>query len=80
MTPKEALDAADRCLQDICDTDEPFGSKVLVMAGDFRHALPVVPRADEERIKAHEITRHHYCRNGLRARNELKETLPFLRF
>ena len=55
MSPLQALDAADNVLRDLCDDDRPFGGKVLVMGGDFRQVLPVVPRADDAKIKAHVV-------------------------
>ena len=71
MAPLGALEAADACLRDICDNDLPFGGKVVVFGGDFRQVLPVVPRADAERIKAHAATRHPYFAQGLVQRHTL---------
>ncbi|CAK0884111.1 unnamed protein product [Prorocentrum cordatum] len=65
MTPLEALHAADRALRDIRRCEAPFGGKVLVLAGDFRQVLPVVPRADEEKIKAHAAARHPAFTTGM---------------
>ena len=45
-----ALDAADECLRDICSSDAPFGGKVVLLAGDLRQTLPVVPFADRDEI------------------------------
>ena len=47
MIPTHALDAIDRCLQDITGNNECFGGKVMLLGGDFRQVLPVVPRATE---------------------------------
>ncbi|GBG93408.1 hypothetical protein CBR_g68871, partial [Chara braunii] len=44
MTHRAQLEALNVTLQDICQTDEPFGGKVLLLAGDFRQVLPVVRR------------------------------------
>ncbi|XP_065640419.1 uncharacterized protein LOC136073017 [Hydra vulgaris] len=44
MIPKYALSAIDKLLQDICNNNFPFGSKVILMGGDFRQILPVVKR------------------------------------
>ena len=38
MAPREALDCADRLLRDLLSTDVPFGGKVIVLGGVFRHA------------------------------------------
>ena len=35
----------DRTLRDITDMDRPFGGKILVLSGDFRQCLPVIPNA-----------------------------------
>ena len=45
MIPCYALDAIDRCLSDIMSSDTLFGGKILLLAGDFRQILPVVPRS-----------------------------------
>ena len=45
MIPTHALHAIDRCLQDITQDSRPFGGKTVLLGGDFRQVLPVVPRA-----------------------------------
>ncbi|KIH67418.1 hypothetical protein ANCDUO_02256 [Ancylostoma duodenale] len=45
MAHKRALEALDRTLQDIRENDRLMGGAVLVLAGDFRQTLPVIPRA-----------------------------------
>ena len=51
MAPNDALAAIDRALRDIMKTpDTPFGGKVLVLGGDFRQVLPVIPRATRLQI------------------------------
>jgi len=32
-------------LKDIMDNDVPFGGKTIVLGGDFRQVLPVIPHA-----------------------------------
>ncbi|XP_021754741.1 uncharacterized protein LOC110720016 [Chenopodium quinoa] len=50
MIHRHAFDAVDRTLRDIMQTenansgDRPFGGKTVVLGGDFRQILPVVPR------------------------------------
>ena len=75
MSPLQALDAADNVLRDLCDDDRPFGGKVLVMGGDFRQVLPVVPRADDAKIKAHVVTRHRYFAEGFVERHSLAKNM-----
>ena len=42
-----ALNAIDRCLQDITGNDECFGGNVMLLGADFRQVLRVAPRATE---------------------------------
>ena len=56
MIPKKALEIVDRTLRDLCDTDLPFGDKLIILGGDFRQILPIVKNANkitiiEETIK-----------------------------
>ena len=44
MLPKHGLRCIDKLLREIMDVNLPFGGKVLVIGGDFRQTLPVVPR------------------------------------
>lgn len=53
MSHKSMFEAVDRTLRDIRNTEQIMGGMLVVLAGDFRQTLPVVPRgtpADE--IKA----------------------------
>ena len=57
------LQALDECLRDIMQTDEPFGGKVLVLCGDFRQTLPVIPSASragivDKCLNQHPLWRH----------------------
>ncbi|XP_058189501.1 uncharacterized protein LOC131307104 [Rhododendron vialii] len=44
MAKKQAIEALDNLLRDITDSDVLFGGKVVVLGGDFRQVLPVIPR------------------------------------
>ncbi|XP_065215464.1 ATP-dependent DNA helicase PIF1-like [Planococcus citri] len=44
MAPAYALDAVDRLLQDLMNSKEPFGNKLILCGGDFRQILPIVVR------------------------------------
>ncbi|XP_035231512.1 uncharacterized protein LOC118203339 [Stegodyphus dumicola] len=46
MTPHYALEAVDRLLRDLTGLDVPFGGKTLVLGGDWRQTLPVVPHGN----------------------------------
>ena len=37
-------------LQDINESNLPFGGKIIIFGGDFRQVLPVVPRATKEEV------------------------------
>lgn len=44
MANLHAFEAVNTFLQDLCDTEEIFGGKVVILSGDFRQILPVVPK------------------------------------
>ena len=44
------LEAMNRSLQDIMKTQQPFGGKILVMAGDLRQCLPVIPGGNRAQV------------------------------
>ena len=44
VIPKHAVNAIDKLLQDVCNNKFPFGGRVILLGGDFRHILPVVIR------------------------------------
>jgi len=46
MAPALALCAVNRLLKEIMQSDKPFGGKMLLLGGDFRQILPVVPHGD----------------------------------
>jgi hypothetical protein len=52
------LEALDRSLRDLMDRhNQPFGGKILVLAGDFRQCLPVVPGASRAGTVSHCINK-----------------------
>jgi len=56
MVNKWAFEALDRTLRDIMQStfeknkDQPFGGKVVVLGGDFRQILLVIPKANHVEI------------------------------
>lgn len=44
MSHKRAFEAMDRCLRDIRNDTRIMGGLVVVLAGDFRQTLPVIPK------------------------------------
>ena len=64
MIPLQAFDAADRLLRDLMQSDEPFGGKIVVLGGDFRQVLPVLPRAGRETVVGNTIQKHPLWQSG----------------
>ncbi|KAI8531247.1 hypothetical protein RHMOL_Rhmol11G0122200 [Rhododendron molle] len=50
MQHKYCVEAVDRTLRDIRDNPKPFGGMTVVLGGDFRQILPVVPKGVREEI------------------------------
>ena len=44
MQHRNCVEAVDRTLRDICDVNKTFGGITVVLGGDFRQVLPVVPK------------------------------------
>ncbi|GMQ05571.1 hypothetical protein CsSME_00050547 [Camellia sinensis var. sinensis] len=50
MQHRHCVEAVDRTLRDICDSEKPFGGITVVLGGDFRQILPVIPKGVREQI------------------------------
>lgn len=50
MADIHAFNAIDRFLQDLCENNELFGGKIVIVSGDFRQILPIVPRAKRAEV------------------------------
>ena len=51
MTNKYCFEALDKTLQDLRNNfDQPFGGMTIVLGGDFRQILPVIPTGTKEDI------------------------------
>jgi hypothetical protein len=50
MQHRHCIEAVNRTLQDIRDNAQPFGGVTVVLGGDFRQILPVIPRGLREHI------------------------------
>jgi hypothetical protein len=50
MTKRHSVKTLDRSLQDIMGCELPFGEKVMMLGGDFRQVLPVVPQGTRAQI------------------------------
>ena len=56
MSKKQTIEALDKMLQNVNESDLPFG-KVVVFGGDFRQVLLVVPKATrQEQINVSLVT------------------------
>ena len=65
MMHKHCFEAVDRTFKDIMKQNEiPFGGKVVVLGGDFRQILPVIPKGTRHEIVQSAINSSHlwrYC-------------------
>ena len=59
MLHKFHLEAMDRTLMDIMDLEKPFGGKIVVLSGDFRQTLPVIPGASSATVIDSAINRSY---------------------
>ncbi|KAG7958763.1 hypothetical protein I3843_10G033700, partial [Carya illinoinensis] len=59
MSGKHSIEAVDNMLQDINDTNLPFGGKVIVFGGDFRQVLPVIQKSTKEEQIDASLARSH---------------------
>ena len=60
MLDRFMLEALDRTLRDLMgEAEKVFGGKIIVLAGDFRQCLPVVPGANRPGIISHCINQSH---------------------
>ncbi|XP_052193902.1 uncharacterized protein LOC127802229 [Diospyros lotus] len=50
MQHRHCVETVDRTLRDICDSEKPFGGITVVLGGDFRQILPVIPKGVREQI------------------------------
>ncbi len=53
------IEVLDRTLQDVMKSDQPFGGIVVVLGGDFRQTLPVIPKGKREDIAGVTLPRSH---------------------
>ena len=64
MLNKYLLEAMDRSLRDILQKpDMPFGGKIVILAGDFKQCLPVVPKASRPGIIKQAINKSYLWSN-----------------
>ncbi|GFV65181.1 ATP-dependent DNA helicase [Trichonephila clavipes] len=69
MSHKKALEALDRTLRDFRGNRRIFGGVLILLSGDFRQTLPIIPRS----TPAHEL--HSYLKSSVLWRHLQKLTL-----
>ena len=74
MMARRVYEAVDRTLQDVTCVNAPFGGKLIVLGGDFRQVLPVIPRAGPAEVVAACINRASFWPrvNRLRLRQNMR--------
>lgn len=50
MARRENVEALDMLLRDLCLSNVPFGGKIVVLGGDFRQIVPVVPKKTQQEV------------------------------
>lgn len=65
MLHKDVLNYIDRLLRDVCNSNEPFGNKIVLLGGDWKQLTPVIPggkRMDQVRasIKMDPLFKKHF--------------------
>jgi hypothetical protein len=50
MNDKNVVSVVDRFLQRLMESDQPFGGKLIIFAGDFRQVLPIVKKGGRAQI------------------------------
>ncbi|XP_022041450.2 uncharacterized protein LOC110944034 [Helianthus annuus] len=64
MSDRRCYEALDRALKDLEDNDtKPFGGKSVLLGGDFRQTLPVVPKSTKATLLALTLPRSHLWRH-----------------
>jgi ATP-dependent DNA helicase PIF1 len=59
MMHRHIYEALDRTLRDIMNVQQPFGGKTIVLGGDFRQTLPIVPRGNQASITNATLKKSH---------------------
>ena len=64
MLDRLQLESLDRTLRDFMgQPDQPFGGKIILLAGDFRQCLPVVPGSTRAQTVSHCLNQSHLWQN-----------------
>jgi ATP-dependent DNA helicase PIF1 len=57
MLEKYNFECLDRSLRDVADPDKVFGGKLVLVCGDFRQLLPIIPRGNRARVVSSTLKR-----------------------
>ncbi|KAK1435160.1 hypothetical protein QVD17_00920 [Tagetes erecta] len=64
MSDRRCFESLDKSLRDLMDLpDKPFGGKSVLLGGDFRQTLPVIPKAAKNVILASSLPRSYLWRH-----------------
>ncbi len=86
MVSKNALHAIDMLLQDITGVKVPFGGKIVLLGGDYRQTLPILPRARKTAVIENTLLRSPlwskikkvHLKKNMRARSDQQEFASWL--
>ncbi|KAK1427717.1 hypothetical protein QVD17_16410 [Tagetes erecta] len=64
MSDRRCFEALDKCLRDLTgNSNTPFGGKSMLLGGDFRQTLPVIPKASRNVILKSSLPRSYLWRH-----------------
>ncbi|XP_028766672.1 uncharacterized protein LOC114724484 [Neltuma alba] len=63
MIQRYCIEAVDRSFKDIMHSNKPFGGKCMLMGGDFRQILPVIPKGTRAVVVNASISSSHLWRH-----------------
>ena len=75
MAPWQALECVDMTLRDLTGIDFPFGGKVVVLGGEFRQVLPVMPHSTRADVVSHSIKAHELWLSGFVSIHHLSQNM-----
>ena len=58
MQHRHCVEAVDHTLQDICNNNKQFGGITIVLGGDFKQIMLVIPKGGREQI----VLMNQWCR------------------
>ena len=59
LLDRRNLEKLERTLRDLTGSSEPWGGKIVILCGDFRQCLPIIPRASRASTVAHCLNRSY---------------------